>query len=151
MDIMEMGASMLSEKLGVDIDSSQIGSALSGLLSNDGGQLDLGGLAAKMASSGGLGDIVSSWLGDGENAAISPDTISSIFGSDKLSEFASKLGLDAETASAAWPRCSRRSWTRPVAAAACWIWPAVPMACSARRSRSSAEGPRAADRRCETP
>jgi uncharacterized protein YidB (DUF937 family) len=99
MDIMEMGASMLSEKLGVDVDSSQIGSALSGLLSNDGGQLDLGGLASKMASSGGLGDIVSSWLGDGENAAISPDTISSLFEGDKLSEFASKLGLDTETAS----------------------------------------------------
>lgn len=98
MDIIEMGASLLSEKLGLNVDATQISAALSGLLSNESGQLDLGGLASKMAASGGLGDILNSWLGDGANAAISPDTISSIFGSDKLSEFASQLGTDSASA-----------------------------------------------------
>ena len=99
MDIMEMGASLLSEKLGMDLDSSAVSSALSGLLSNADGQIDFAGIASKMASSGDLGAIVGSWLGDGENSPISADSLSSIFGSDKLAEFAGKLGTDAETAS----------------------------------------------------
>lgn len=99
MDIMQMGASLLSEKLGMDIDPNAVGSALSGLLSNSSGELDLAGLAGKMASSGELGSIVSSWLGDGANSAISADSIASIFGSDKLAEFAGQLGTDAGTAS----------------------------------------------------
>ncbi|MFK8043549.1 YidB family protein [Congregibacter sp.] len=98
MDIMEMGASLLSDKLGMDLDPSTVSSALSGLLSNADGQIDFAGIASKMASSGDLGAIVGSWLGDGENSPISADSLSSIFGSDKLAEFAGKLGTDAETA-----------------------------------------------------
>ncbi|EAQ98260.1 YidB family protein [Congregibacter litoralis] len=98
MDIMELGASMLSEKLGIDLDPSAVGSALSGLLSNAEGQIDFAGIASKMASSGDLGAIVGSWLGDGENSPISAESLSSIFGSDKLAEFADRLGTDAETA-----------------------------------------------------
>lgn len=95
MDILEMGASLLSEKMGLSLDSSTISSALSGLLSDASGKIDLGGLASKMASSGELGNIVSSWLGDGANSPISADSISSIFGSDKLSQFAQQLGVDS--------------------------------------------------------
>ena len=98
MDIMELGASMLSEKLGMDLDPGAVSSALSGLLSNAEGQIDFAGIASKMASSGDLGAIVGSWLGDGENSPISAESLSSIFGSDKLAEFAGKLGADAETA-----------------------------------------------------
>lgn len=98
MDIMEMGASLLSEKLGMDVDPSAVSSALSGLLSNADGQIDFAGIASKMASSGDLSAIVGSWLGDGENSPISADSLTSIFGSDKLAEFAGKLGTDAGTA-----------------------------------------------------
>lgn len=98
MDIMEMGASLLSEKLGMDVDPSTVSSALSGLLSNADGQIDFAGIASKMASSGDLSAIVGSWLGDGENSPISADSLTSIFGSDKLAEFAGKLGTDAGTA-----------------------------------------------------
>jgi uncharacterized protein YidB (DUF937 family) len=98
MDIIEMGASLLSQKTGIDVDPAAIASALSGLLANANGELDLAGLAGKMASSGELGSIVSSWLGDGANAAISGDSIASILGSDKVAAFASQLGTDSTTA-----------------------------------------------------
>lgn len=82
---------------GLDIDS--LVSALSGLSGGrqSSGGFDLGSLLAKM-DSGGLGDIAKSWLGDGNNDAISPDQIINTLGSDKLTEFASKLGLSPEEA-----------------------------------------------------
>lgn len=98
MDILEMGASLLSEKLGINIDTATITSALSGLMADGSGKVDLAGLAGKMASSGELSGIISSWLGDGANQAISADSIMSIFGSDKISTFANQIGVDAGTA-----------------------------------------------------
>ncbi len=93
-----MGTQLLSDKLGIDIDAGQVAAALSGLLSNDSGEFDLAGLVGRMTSSGELGAIVGSWLGDGANQAISPESISSIFGADKLGEFADKLGVDVGSA-----------------------------------------------------
>ena len=98
MDILEMGASLLSQKLGLNIDPATVTSALSGLLANQGGQLDLGALASKMAGSGELSSIIGSWLGDGANQAISAESITSLFGSDKVSAFADSIGVDAGSA-----------------------------------------------------
>lgn len=98
MDIMKLGASMLSEKLGVDLDPDKISGALGGLLGNESGDLDLAGIASKMSSSGDLGGIVSSWLGDGANEAISADKLAGLFGSDKIAAFAEQLGTDAGSA-----------------------------------------------------
>ncbi|MDP5054065.1 MAG: YidB family protein [Congregibacter sp.] len=98
MDIIEMGASLLSQKTGIDVDSAAVTSALRGLLSNAEGQIDFAGIASKMASSGDLSAIVGSWLGDGANQAISAESIKSIFGSEKITAFASQLGTDAGTA-----------------------------------------------------
>jgi len=41
---------------------------------------------------------MSSWLGDGENEAIDAGGLTSLFGEDKISEFADKLGVDTDTA-----------------------------------------------------
>ena len=98
MDILEMGAQLLSEKLGLQIDSTTIKSALSSLLGDGQGGIDLAGLASQMAASGDLGSIVSSWLGDGGNASISADSIMSLLGSGKVADFASTLGTDTQTA-----------------------------------------------------
>ncbi|MEM6604717.1 MAG: YidB family protein, partial [Pseudomonadota bacterium] len=97
MNIVEMGASILSEKLGVDLDPNAIAPALNSLLANDSGELDLAGLAGKMASSGNLGSVISSWLGDGANDAISAESIGSLFG-DKLGPFAQQLGVSSDDA-----------------------------------------------------
>lgn len=98
MDILKMGAQMLSEKLGLQLDTATIESALSSLLGDGQGGIDIAGLASKMATSGDLGGIVSSWLGDGGNASISADSIMSLLGSGKVADFASTLGTDTETA-----------------------------------------------------
>jgi len=45
--------------------------------------------------------VVGSWLGNGENEAISPESITDLLGTDKVSEFASSLGLSEESATGA--------------------------------------------------
>lgn len=103
-DLLKMGATMFinskqSGDAGSGLDIGNLTSALSGLAggdrSNDG--FGLGSLLSKMDSSG-LGAIAKSWLGDGNNEAISPDQITNMLGADKISEFASKLGLSNEEA-----------------------------------------------------
>lgn len=98
MDVIQMGAQLLSEKMGLQIDSGTIESALSSLLGDGQGGIDLAGLASKMASSGELGNVVSSWLGDGGNSAISAESIMGLLGDSKVSDFASTLGTDPGTA-----------------------------------------------------
>ena len=97
MDIMQMGVQLLQSKLGSNIDTSDIGSALSGLLGGE--NFDLGSLMSKIQGNSGLADMAASWLGDGANSAISGSQIMDIFGKDKVSEFASKLNIDEGTAS----------------------------------------------------
>ncbi len=103
-NLLKMGATMFKDSkqsgdAGSGLDIGSLTSALSGLAgggSSTGG-FDLGSLLSKM-DSGGLGAIAKSWLGDGNNEAISPDQISDMLGPDKISEFASKLGLSSEEA-----------------------------------------------------
>ena len=98
MDILALGAKLLSEKLGVSIDPQTMQGALSTLLGDGQGNLDLAGLASKMAASGDLGSVVSSWLGDGGNVPISAEGIMSLLGDSKVSEFAGAVGTDAGSA-----------------------------------------------------
>ena len=98
MDLIKLGAQLLSDKLGLELDPTTVSSALTGLLGGSGGNIDFAGLATKMASSGELGNIVSSWLGDGANSSISADDILSMLGNSNVADFASKLGTDTETA-----------------------------------------------------
>ncbi len=100
-DIVKMGTEMFQDKLGDQaegVDTSSITDALSGLLSNESGDLDIGSIVSNAMSGDGIGSIVSSWLGDGENDAIDAGGLTSLLGEDKISEFASKLGVDSDTA-----------------------------------------------------
>ncbi len=98
MDILQVGAEHLSKQLGLNVDTQTIMSALSGLLGDGSGNLDLAGLAGKMASSGELGNLVNSWLGDGANSPISPESILGLFGENKVADFASRVGTDSGSA-----------------------------------------------------
>ena len=100
MDLIEIGTKLLSDQLGLNVDSATISSALSGLLGDGQGGIDLTALAGKMASSGELGNILSSWLGDGSNAPISADSIAGLLGSSNVENFANQLGTDSSTAAA---------------------------------------------------
>ena len=103
MDLLKVGGSLIqgnSDDATTGLDVGDIANALGRLLGNSEGGLDLSSLVGGLASNG-LGDIVGSWLGNGENAAISPDQITDLLGSDKISEFASSLGLSEESAKGA--------------------------------------------------
>jgi uncharacterized protein YidB (DUF937 family) len=98
MDIIALATKLLNDNLGLSLDSATVSSALSGLIGDGQGGIDLAGLAAKMSQNGDLGALVGSWLGDGANAAISAETITSLFGQGDLNQFASQLGVNPETA-----------------------------------------------------
>ena len=97
MDLMQIGVQLLQSKLGSNVQTGDIASALGGLLGGD--NFDLGSLISKMQGNGGLASMAASWLGDGENTAMSGSQVMEIFGQDKVSEFASKLNIDEGTAS----------------------------------------------------
>lgn len=98
MDIAELGTQLLGEKLGNQGGGQDITAALSSLLGDGQGGIDLQALASKMAGSGDLGDIVNSWLGDGDNSPISVDKILSLLGDNQIAEFAAKIGTDSQGA-----------------------------------------------------
>jgi uncharacterized protein YidB (DUF937 family) len=62
---------------------------LAALSSQEGG---LGGLVQKFESAG-LGDVISSWVGNGENQAVAPDALHGILGSDLVQQISAKTGL----------------------------------------------------------
>jgi uncharacterized protein YidB (DUF937 family) len=66
--------------------------AVVGLLGND---AQGGGLAAILgkAQQSGLGDVVGSWIGKGQNLPISADQVSNMFGSDTIASLAKQLGV----------------------------------------------------------
>ena len=105
MNLVKMGAQMFinskgSGSAGSGLDIASVVSALSGLAGGGGGGkqgFDIGSLLSQM-DSGGLGNAAKSWLGDGDNDAISPNQVTDVLGADKLSEFASQLGISKEEA-----------------------------------------------------
>ncbi|TCK02325.1 YidB family protein [Marinobacterium mangrovicola] len=102
MSLLNMAAQLFINKLGGngnDLDQSSVASALQNLLPTQGGELDLSALISLFTENGaGLASLASTWLGGGDNAAISPATILELLGSDQVAAFASKLGLGQETA-----------------------------------------------------
>ncbi|MBW4048623.1 MAG: DUF937 domain-containing protein [Proteobacteria bacterium] len=57
----------------------------------------LSGLVEKFKS-GGLGDLVQSWIGTGQNQSISAEQIQQVLGSDTIQKLASKAGVDPSQA-----------------------------------------------------
>ncbi|NQY04397.1 MAG: DUF937 domain-containing protein [Halieaceae bacterium] len=100
MDITQLGTQLLSEKLGVSASPETIKQAMSSLLGDGQGNIDLQGMATKMASNGDLSAIVNSWLGDGGNSPISADALLGLLGENQVSDFAGKLGTDTSSAAA---------------------------------------------------
>ena len=75
--------------------ATQLIGVLGGLLTQSGG---LQGLANKFAQSG-QGNAFQSWVGVGENQAISSDQIQNALGSEQVKALASKMGIDPAQAS----------------------------------------------------
>jgi uncharacterized protein YidB (DUF937 family) len=113
-DLVKMGATMfikskLSGDNGSGLDLDSLISAISGLASgansdssdnsssDQSGGFDVSSILEKMKS-GDLAGMAASWLGDGDNDNISSSQITEVFGQDKISDFASKLGLSEDEA-----------------------------------------------------
>jgi uncharacterized protein YidB (DUF937 family) len=102
-DLLRMGASAIqgnSDDSTTGLDSDMLSNALGNLLGGQDGGIDLGSLVSGLSENG-LGSIVGSWLGSGENESISLDSITDLLGADKVAEFASNLGLSEESAKGA--------------------------------------------------
>ncbi|RYY51099.1 MAG: DUF937 domain-containing protein, partial [Comamonadaceae bacterium] len=85
--------SMLGQVLGgAQGGSGDLSGALGGLFGKDGGPEGLGGLVSKFEQAG-LGDVIGSWIGKGENAPVSGGQLNDVLGSDAVSAIASKLGI----------------------------------------------------------
>ncbi len=102
-DLLKMGASLIEGNkddatTGLNIDS--VAKALNGIIMNNDGTLDLAAIVGNLSKNG-LGEIVGSWLGMGENKTISSAQITDLLGSDKIASFASELGLSEESATQA--------------------------------------------------
>ncbi len=95
MDLMGMASDFL--KGNATEGGSDVMGALSQLI-GEGESLNLESLLESMGGASGLGDIAASWLGNGENLPISAEQVSALFGSEKLSSFASSLGVDSDAA-----------------------------------------------------
>ncbi len=106
-DLLKIGAAAIqnsSDDATTNISGDLISKALVAILGNeqsDGG-LDLSSIIKMfLEKDNNLSEIISSWVGSGENKSISPDLIGEILGSDKIGEFASMLGIGEESAKGA--------------------------------------------------
>ena len=81
---------------GATADTGAVQKALAGILGK-GDAPDIAGLLAAFQS-GGLESAVKSWLGNGENEPISKEQIKGAVDGEKLTQLASALGTDEDTA-----------------------------------------------------
>lgn len=96
MDLLQIGAQLMAQKFGKNLDSANIQNMLGSLI-GDGDKLDIASLVSKMQSNGGLGDIVQSWLGDGSNAEISASQLDQVMDQERIQETANQLGTDKDS------------------------------------------------------
>lgn len=102
-DLLQAAASIIqnngddaTKELSID----DIANALDTLVGNGQGGLDLVKFVRGLSQNG-LGEIVGSWLGNGENRAISIEQITTLLDSDNIASFASELGISQESAAGA--------------------------------------------------
>ncbi len=67
---------------------------VAGLLGNEGPAGGLGGLIARFQQ-GGLGDVIGSWVGTGQNLPVSPDQLGGALGDDLISQLTQHTGMNS--------------------------------------------------------
>ncbi|AOI57682.1 YidB family protein [Burkholderia diffusa] len=95
MGLLDIVGGLIGGQAGGNSQSALITTALEFINNQPGG---LNGLIEKFKA-GGAGDIIGSWVGNGENQPISPDTLQNVLGSDVVGSLASKVGIDPSQAS----------------------------------------------------
>jgi uncharacterized protein YidB (DUF937 family) len=103
MELLKAAASMI-QKNGDDatskLNQEDIAQALYHVVGDGQGGLNLVTFVGRLSQNG-LGEIVGSWLGNGENKPISIEQITTLLGSEKVAAFATELGLSQESAAGA--------------------------------------------------
>jgi len=96
MGIFDEIVSVIGKQLGDGQNNSLIEQAMA-LINNP----EMGGLSGLVDKfrQGGLGDMVSSWVGTGANEPVSADQISSVLGADKIQDIAANLGFSGSQVS----------------------------------------------------
>ncbi|PQJ62129.1 YidB family protein [Photobacterium angustum] len=99
--ILRIGAQLFAQSSANtdSLNENSIVSALARLLggNSNGEGIDFNSLLQSLNGAG-LANIVSSWLGNGENSPISADDIAKIFNQDQLSNFANELQMPQDEA-----------------------------------------------------
>ncbi|RQR28458.1 MULTISPECIES: YidB family protein [unclassified Burkholderia] len=95
MGLLDIVGGLIGGQAGGNSQSALITTALEFINNQPGG---LNGLIEKFKA-GGAGDIIGSWVGNGENQPISADTLQNVLGSDVVGALASKVGIDPSQAS----------------------------------------------------
>lgn len=99
LDTLMKNPDMIGDVARIAADNPEIARAAMSLFSSGDGSGDgLGDIVGSLQS-GGLGDVVSSWLGSGENMAVEPSQLQSAIGADKISAFAEQAGVSGSEAS----------------------------------------------------
>jgi len=96
MDLMSIAQNLINQNTSDSVTGDMVKDGLENLF--DSKDFDISSIMVAMAGNDDLSSIVGSWLGSGENSAISTDMIGNIFSSSQISGFASKLGLNSSSA-----------------------------------------------------
>lgn len=91
--VLGMATQALGQGQSVGGASPDLLQAALGMLSNDGPAGGLPGLVQAFQQ-GGLGNVVQSWIGTGQNLPISPEQLQAVLGSDAVAQIAQRVGLD---------------------------------------------------------
>ena len=89
--------SVLGSFLGNNPGASPLQSVLGSVLGGGGGQQPgVGGLVSRFEQAG-LGQVVGSWVGNGQNQPVSPGQLQQVFGNDQVQHWAQQSGLPVGT------------------------------------------------------
>ncbi len=99
-ELFKIGATLIegnSDDATTGLDIDKIVVAMQKILMNQDGNIDLASMLTRLSRNG-LGEIVGSWLGNGENKAIDPEKVVDLLGEEKVQAFAQALGVSEESA-----------------------------------------------------
>lgn len=91
--------SLLGSVLGGGDKTQMLTNLAGSLIGNHSSGQGLGGLVQQFESAG-LGHLVQSWIGTGQNLPVSPEQIQQVLGSQFVQQFAQQHGIDISSASA---------------------------------------------------
>ena len=92
MGLLDIVGGLIGGQAGGNSQSALITTALEFINNQPGG---LNGLIQRFQEKG-LGDVVSSWVGNGENQPIAPEALHSVLGSEAVSDLAAKAGVQPD-------------------------------------------------------